>query len=183
MGKTRKVLISSFLLVSCIVIDRLMSIRLPFISVGFKFIPFMFSAMLLGTKYATVIGIISDLIGRFLFPMSCFFPGFTLSAGITGFLYGVFLYTDEKIETNKKFLLKLALCVIIVTLVVNIGLNTIWVMLLTDKAAKIILPVRFIKQIVMVPIEIIVMYVLTDKMQCSINRYKGIIDNDLFEKC
>lgn len=205
MGKTRRVLISSFLLVSCVVIDRLMSIRLPVVSIGFKFIPFMFSAMLLGAKYATVIGVTSDIIGRLLFPMSCFFPGFTLSAGITGLLYGLFLYTDGKIEINKKFLLRLVLCVISVTLVVNLGLNTVWIMFLTDKAAKIILPIRFIKQLVMIPVEIIVMYVLTsemqcdinrykavvdedlakgsEKMQCSINRYKGIMDNDLFEKC
>lgn len=183
MGKTKKVLISSFLLVSCIVVERLLSIRLPFISIGFKFIPFMFSAMLLGTKYATVIGVVSDIIGRLLFPMSYFFPGFTLSAGITGYLYGKFLYTDGKIEVSKKFLLKLILCVIIVTVVVNIGLNTVWVMLTTDKASRVIIPIRFIKHIVMMPTEVVVMYDLTNKMQSSINRYKGIMDNDLFEEC
>lgn len=183
MGKTKKVLISSFLLVSCVVVKRLMSIRLPFISIGFEFIPFMFSAMLLGTKYATVIGVASDIIGRLLFPMSYFFPGFTLSAGITGYLYGKFLYTDGKIEVSKKFLLKLILCVVIVTLVVNIGLNTVWVMLVTDKASRVIIPMRFIKQAVMTPVEIVVMYVLTNKMQASINMYKGIRDDDLFEKC
>ncbi|MBP5426891.1 MAG: folate family ECF transporter S component [Clostridiales bacterium] len=194
MGKIKKVLISSFLLVSCIVVERLMSIRLPFISIGFKFIPFMFSAMLLGTKYATVIGVTSDIIGRLMFPMSYFFPGFTLSAGITGYLYGKFLYTDGKIEANKKFLTRLILCVIIVTLVVNVGLNTLWITYITDKASRVILPIRFLKQIIMVPVEIMVMYILTDRMQSSINMYtnkvhssingyKGIMNNDLFEKC
>ena len=183
MGKTKKVLLSSFLLVSCIVVERLMSIRLPFISIGFKFIPFMFSAMLLGTRYATVIGVASDIIGRLLFPMSYFFPGFTLSAGITGYLYGKFLYTDGKIEVSKNFLLRLTLCVIIVTFVVNVGLNTVWVILTTDKASRVIIPIRFVKHAVMMPIEVIVMYMLTDRLKSSINRYKGIMDNDLFEEC
>ena len=183
MGKAKKVLVSSFLLASCVIVERLLAIRLPVISIGFKFIPFMFSAMLLGTKYATVIGITSDIIGRLMFPMSCFFPGFTLSAGLTGYLYGKFLYTDGEMIVDRKFLLRLTLCVIVVTLFVNVGLNTIWVMIMTDKAARIILPIRFVKQIVMVPVQIIVMYILTDKMKSSINSFKGIMGNDLFEGC
>ena len=183
MGKAKKILVSSFLLASCIIVERLLAIRLPFISIGFKFIPFMFSAMLLGTKYATVIGITSDIIGRLMFPMSAFHPGFTLSAGLTGYMYGKFLYTDGELKVDGKFLLRLILCVITVTLFVNIGLNTIWVMEMTDKAATIILPIRFVKQIVMVPVQIIVMYILSNKMKSSINSFKGIMSNDLFERC
>ena len=183
MGKAKKILVSAFLLASCVIVERLLAIRLPVISIGFKFIPFMFSAMLLGTKYATVIGITSDIIGRLMFPMSGYHPGFTLSAGLTGYIYGKFLYRDGKIEADRKFLLKLILCVVIVTLFINIGLNTIWVMQMTDKAAKIILPIRFVKQAVMVPVQIIVMHILTKRMRDSINSFKGNIKNDLFEEC
>lgn len=183
MGKAKKILVSAFLLASCVIVQRLLAIRLPFISIDFKFIPFMFSAMLLGTKYATVIGITSDIIGRLMFPMSAYHPGFTLSAGLTGYLYGKFLYKNGKIEANRKFLLKLILCVVTVTIVINVCLTTIWVIQMTDKAANIILPIRFVKQAVMIPVQIIVMYVLTKRMQDSINSFKGNINNDLFEKC
>ena len=183
MGKAKKVLISAFLLASCVIVQRLLAIRLPFISIDFKFIPFMFSAILLGTKYATVIGITSDIVGRLMFPMSAYHPGFTLSAGLTGYLYGKFLYKNGRIEADKKFLIRLILCVVTVTLVVNVCLTTVWVMQMTDKAANIILPIRFVKQAVMVPVQIVVMYLLTNKMQDSINSVKGNVRNDLFKEC
>lgn len=165
MGKARRILISSFLLVSCIIVKRLLSIRLPLISIGFDFIPFMFSAILLGTKYATIIGITSDIVGRLLFPVSAYFPGFTLSAGLTGFLYGEFLYTNGEIKTGKRFLLRLIFCVVTVTAIVNIILNTVWVIAILGDAYKVAVPLRFVKAISMIPIQVFVMYYLTNEVE------------------
>lgn len=184
MGKARRILLSSFLLVSCIVVKRLLAIRLPFMSIGFDFIPFMFSAMLLGTKYTTVIGITSDIIGRLLFPMSGYFPGFTLSAGLTGFLYGKFLYKDGEIKADKKFLIRLIFCVITVTSVVNIVLNTIWISEMIHKAACLIIPVRIVKSIVMVPIQVFVVYYFAREVEkgtvfsCKLNRDRLVVSTN-----
>ena len=165
MGKAKRILVSAFLLVSCIVMKRLLSIRLPFISIGFDFIPFMFSAILLGTKYATVIGITSDIIGRLLFPMSAYFPGFTIGAGLTGFLYGKFLYRDGKIKADKQFLIRLILCVVVVTIAINIVFNTMCVIKVVGDASKVIVPLRFVKAILMIPIQVIVMYYFAGEVE------------------
>ena len=184
MGKARRILLSSFLLVSCIVIKRLLAIRLPFISIGFDFIPFMFSAMLLGTKYTTVIGITSDIIGRLLFPMSGYFPGFTLSAGLTGFLYGKFLYKNGEIKADKNFLMRLIFCVLTVTILVNILLNTVWLIEMFKDAALALIPARIVKAIAMIPVQVVVVYYFAKEIEkgtlfsCQLNSDKLVVSTN-----
>ena len=172
MNKIRKILISAFLLASCIVLSRFLSIRTPIISIGFSFVPLMLVAIILGPKYSILIGGLSDLIGALLFPTGAYFPGFTLSGLLTGLIYGLFLYNKDKLIVNKKYLFKLIISVVLVTFLVNGVLNTIWVIIITNNAAKIIIPIRILKQLIMAPIEVITMYLLTKSLENKINELR-----------
>ncbi|MDD6806829.1 MAG: folate family ECF transporter S component [Oscillospiraceae bacterium] len=88
---------TGFLVALEVVLNRFASINLWNLKIGLAFIPIMVAGMLLGPVKAGVVGVVSDLIGAILFPSGAFFPGFTLSAFIRGFLYGACLYKNQKI--------------------------------------------------------------------------------------
>ena len=56
----------------------------------------MLSAIILGPKYSTVLAGLADLIGALLFPFGSFFIGYTISALLTGLVYGLFLYNKDE---------------------------------------------------------------------------------------
>ncbi len=156
MSKNKKIILSALFIAATIVLSRFLSVRTPILTIGFSFIPIMLSAILLGYKYSTFIAVISDVIGAILFPSGSFFFGFTISAFLTGLIYGLILYQD-KFVMDKKFMKRLIISTLIVTLVVNGILNTVWVSIIAGSAKKIIIPVRIAKQLIMIPVKIITM--------------------------
>lgn len=153
MNKTRKILLCALFLASTIILGRILSIRTPIITIGFSFVPIMLSAIILGPKYSTFIATISDIIGALLFPTGSYFIGYTITAFLTGLIYGLFLHQKEY-ALNKHFIIRLIISSLLVTFLLNGVLNTIWIILTTSSASKIIIPIRIIKQLIMAPIKI-----------------------------
>ena len=172
MSKIKKIVLSALLLASLIILARFLSIKTPILVISFSFIPLALSAILLGPAWTATIAILGDLIGATLFPSGPFFPGFTLSAGISGLIYGLLLYKKpEKPITDLKFILKITLSTIIVFVIVNIGLNTLWISMLYNKAVLAIIPTRAIAQAVMFPIQVLTIYVLEKALRKPIDKY------------
>ena len=169
MNKTKRILFSALFIAATIVLARFLSIRTPIITIGFSFIPIMFSAIMLGPKYSTFIATISDIIGALLFPSGSYFFGFTISSLLTGLVYGLFLYNKE-FKINKIFIIKLVISTLIVTLIINGILNTIWIMMISKGASNIIVPIRVIKQLIMVPIKIASVLGLGKALESRINK-------------
>lgn len=169
MNKTKRILFSALFIAATIVLARFLSIRTPIITIGFSFIPIMFSAIMLGPKYSTFIATISDIIGALLFPSGSYFFGFTISSLLTGLVYGLFLYNKE-FKINKIFIIKLVISTLIVTLIINGILNTIWIMMISKGASNIIVPIRVIKQLIMVPIKIASILGLGKALESRINK-------------
>lgn len=161
MNKRKKIILSALLLASTIILGRILSIRTPIITIGFSFVPIMLAGILLGWKYSTFIATLSDIIGALLFPTGTYFFGFTITAFLTGLTYGLLLYNKNGFELNKKFLIKLIISTIIVTGLLNGVLNTIWIIIITKGASKVIVPIRIVKQLVMAPIKIITILGIT----------------------
>ena len=161
MSKLKKIILAGMLLATLVVLARFLSIKTPLIRISFGFIPLMLSATWLGPKCSTLIGGLGDLIGAILFPSGAFFPGYTLSAVLSGLIYGIFLYknTEDK-YTNKQFLFRLIISVAIVTLFVFGILNSIWIYMTSKAAVAVIVPTRIIKQFIMLPIQITTIYFL-----------------------
>lgn len=130
-------------------------VELPFLRVSFGFIATSFASMLLGPFVSGIIAAVSDVAGYFMFPSgSAFFPGFTFSAFMTGALYGVFLYKKPKT------LLRITLAVLCVSVFVDLGLNTIWLSILYDKAWTVFFISRLIKTAIMLPVQVIFIHLV-----------------------
>lgn len=151
MGKRKKIILSGLFIASTIILGRILSIRTPIITIGFSFLPIIMSAIILGPKYSTFISTISDIIGSLLFPSGSYFWGFTVTAFLTGLIYGLILYRKE-FKLDKNFIIRVIISSLIVTVFLNGFLNTVWVIMITKNASKIVVPVRLLKQLIMMPI-------------------------------
>lgn len=154
MNKTKKIILSALFIAATIVLGRILSIRTSIITIGFSFVPIMLSAIILGPKYSTFIATISDIIGALLLPTGSYYFGFTVTSILTGLTYGLILYRKE-FKLDKNFTKRLIISSILVTLLYNGVLNTIWIILINKGASKIVVPVRIIKQLIMVPIKVV----------------------------
>lgn len=159
MNKSKRILLCALFLASAVVLGRILSIRTPIITIGFTFVPIIFSAIILGPKYSTFVATVSDIIGALLFPTGSYFFGFTVTSFFTGLIYGLFLYRKE-FKLDKNFIIRLIISTIIVTCLLNGCLNTVWVIMISKNASKIIIPARIAKQLIMIPIEIVTVLAL-----------------------
>lgn len=161
MSKLKKVILSGVLLALLIVLNRFLSIKTPLLVISFSFVPIMMAAIWLGPKYSTLIAALGDFIGAILFPFGTYFPGFTVSAGITGLIYGIFLYKKPGKEiNNKKFILKLLISNLIVLGIVEIFIVSIWLNVLYGKAYLVVISSRVLAQVIMFPIRVITIFFL-----------------------
>lgn len=153
MSKLRKIIIAALLLAATIVLSRFLSVKTPILVISFSYIPIMLAAILLGPWWTMLISGLADLIGALLFPFGAYFVGYTISAVIAGLIYGVFLKYKPN-TSYKKFVLMITISVLLVIVVCNAFLNSLWIYLTTKKALVAILPTRLIKQLVMCPIQV-----------------------------
>lgn len=172
MSKTKKVILSGILLALLLVLSRFLSIKTPLLVISFSFIPIIMSAILLGTKYSTVIAALGDFIGAILFPFGTYFPGFTLSAALSGLIYGLILYRKPgAVVSDKKFILKLILATGLSRIVISIFLSSLWLHLMYGKAYIAVLASRVVAQLIMWPIEVIVIFVIDKFLRPFVDKY------------
>ena len=172
MPKNKKIISSAMLLALLIVLSRFLSIETQFLVLSFGFIPIMMSAIWLGPKYSMMIAALGDLIGAILFPFGPYFPGFTLSAAISGFIYGLFLYNKNNASiSNIKFLLKLIISSMIVLGLVNIFITSFWLHMLYGKAYLVIISTRAVSQLIMLPIQVTIIYILNIVLNPIFDKY------------
>lgn len=164
MSKTKKIIFASILLALLIVLSRFFSIKTQLLVISFKFIPIMICAIYLGPKYTTLIAALGDFIGAILFPFGTYFPGFTISAAIGGFIYGIILYRKENVQfSNKQFLIRLILSSLLSLTIVEIGLYSLCLNIMYGKAFLVVASSRILVQAIMFFIQIPVIYGL-DKL-------------------
>lgn len=188
MSKIKKIIIAGLLLATTIVLSRFLSIKTPIVVISFSFIPLMLSGILLGPWWTMMIAGLADLIGELLFPFGAYFVGYTITSLLTGFVYGLFLHRKDEKLNNKKFVLKLIISCLIVLIVCNGLINSLWIYITSKKAIMAILPTRLLKQIVMLPIEVVIMFFINlglDKMgiyKKLFSSYDDIDDTDNIEE-
>ncbi len=172
MSKLKKIILSGILLALLIVLSRFISIKTQLVVISFSFIPIMMSAILLGPKYSMLIAGLGDLVGALLFPFGSYFPGFTLSAILTGLIYGIFLYNkDFKDISDVKFIIKLVISSVLVLSVVNVLITPIWLHMLFGKAYIAIVISRIVVQLIMLPIQIVTIFALVKSLKNPIRKY------------
>ena len=136
---TRLVVIS-FMITLEVILTRIFAIFMPTsIRLSLGFLPVAMTSILYGPLWAGVSYALGDIIGMLIFPMGPYFPGFTLTAFLTGAAFGLVLY--KKPVTFKRTLI----ASLIVVVFCNLILDTFWLYLLYDQAVIAMLPLRIVK--------------------------------------
>lgn len=116
---TKKLAVSAMLITLDLVFTRILAINTPLMKIGFGFAAVAASAILYGPLWAMLTAAISDVVGGLLFPVGAFFIGFTVTASVTGLIFGLCLY---KRRERWMPLLAAGLNCLLVTLVANTAL-------------------------------------------------------------
>ncbi|AKP66952.1 folate family ECF transporter S component [Companilactobacillus ginsenosidimutans] len=111
------------------------------LKVSFTFIAIGLMGYYFGPYKAAIANAVADLIGNTVFATGgTYFYGFTLSAIITGLIYGYLLHN------RKVTVLNVFLAVFLVTVVVNTLMNTLWVSILASAPYNVMLMTRLPKE-------------------------------------
>lgn len=154
----KKLVQISLLIAIEVILTRFCSINTPIVRIGFGFLPIAIIAMMYGPLSAGIAYAIGDILGVMLFSTGQFFPGFTLTAFLTGIVYGVFLYNKPKTWP------RIIGAVLIVCLVINLGLDTLWLNILMGKGYLALLPTRIIKVAIMIPVQTVIIGIIWKKV-------------------
>lgn len=170
MLKTKKIVLSALLLALTIVLSRFLSINTTLLVIGFSFVPVALAGFLLGPKYTAIISGLADLIGALLFPFGTYFVGFTISAICKGLIYGFVLHKNKRMG-NKELIIRLIVASFSTILIVDVLMNTAWLMIMYQKAFLAVLSTRIVAQAIMLPIQITTLYGLIIALKPIIEKY------------
>lgn len=132
-----------------------------FVKIGFSTIANQFVYYLFGPVVGCAFGGSLDIVKYLVKPTGEFFPGFTLTAMMGGLLYGFFLY--KKPLTFRRILFT----ELIVCLVCNVGMSTLWLSMLYGKGFFVLLPMRAAKNLLMWPINAAIFYTTAKTVEAS----------------
>lgn len=167
---TNYIAIIAVLIALRVVIGMLPSFKVePYVQMGWGFIGSGVTASLFGPIISGFIGATLDVINYFMGGSSQpFFFGYTLSAFLGGVIYSIGLHNKEKTWQ------RIAVTVFVVTLVVNIGLGSLWIRMMTGKAWEVFMPLRIAKNAVSFPLNTFILTLILNNKQIAklIERYK-----------
>ncbi|MGF7141878.1 ECF transporter S component (folate family) [Anaerotaenia torta] len=132
-----------------------------FLKVGFNFLPNNFVFYLFGPVVGVIYGLSADILTFIVRPTGPYFFGFTLSAMVTGLLYGILLY-------KRPLSMRRIIAANLVHLfVVNLFMNTYWLTLLYGYQFMALLPVRALKAFLLLPLETVMLYLVIKGVEAS----------------
>ncbi len=133
----------------------------PYIRIGFSDIPNELTDALFGPITGMIFAFVMDIVNYMIKPTGAFFFGFTFNAMLAAVIYGCFYY-KRKITLPRILAAKA-----VVSLVVNVLLNTLWLSMLYGKAFTVILPARALKNLIMWPINSIILFIVFTAIEKS----------------
>lgn len=139
----------------------------PYIKIGLSGLPNQVVDYLFGPATGAFFSGALEVLKFLLRPDGVYFPGFTLSAVVAGVVYGFAFY--RKPVT----LLRVVCANVLVKLIVNIGLNTIWLSILYKEAATALFPARILANLVRLPCNVIVTYALLKAVERVLPKLTG----------
>jgi len=137
-----------------IVLSRFCSISAWNIKIGFSFVPIAVAAVLYGAAPAAAVAALGDFVGAILFPIGPYFPGFTLTAALTGAVLGLFLHKRQTVG-------RIGGAVAVNQLVLSLLLNTLWISVLYGAPYGPLFLTRIVQTAVLIPVQFIVIGVMT----------------------
>ena len=150
---TKTLTIMGLLIALEVVLSRFLSINAWNIRIGFGFVPIAIAGMLFGALQAGIIAAAADVLGATLFPTGPYFPGFTLTAFLTGVVLGIFL-------NRRRTPLNILCAVLINQLILSLLLNSLWISILYNSPFLPLLGTRAIQTAILIPVQFIVIGVI-----------------------
>ncbi len=145
---TKNLVLCGLMAALAIVLSIVASISIgPYVKIGFSGLPNRIVEFLFGPVVGCIFGGALDLLKFMIKPDGPFFFGFTFNVMLAGLIYGCLLY-------HKPLSIKrIVIAEFLVKLIVNCGLNTLWISMLYGKAFFVLLPMRLLKNVIMLPID------------------------------
>ena len=154
--KSLRSLMGIAVLVALSVVLSLYSIPIsPSLRIGIGFLVTAVQGMLFGPVAGAIGAGMADIIGYFIKPDGAFFFGFTITAMLGAIIYGLFFY-----QNKGSLLPRVIISKTFINLTVNTLLNTVWMSMLLGKAVNVLIVPRFIKNLIMLPFQIVLLYVV-----------------------
>ena len=119
---------------------------------SFSGLPNRIVEFLFGPAVGCLFGGALDLLKYVLKPDGPFFFGFTFNAMLSGLIYGTLLYR------RPVSIKRIVIAEFFVKLVINCGLNTLWISMLYGKGFIALLGPRVIKNVIMLPIASFILF-------------------------
>ena len=140
-----------------IVLSRFLSINAWNIKIGFNFVPVVIAAMLYGPIGGAVVAALGDLLGALLFPIGAFFPGFTLTACLTGLVFGFFLHKSQTLP-------RIGGAVLINQGILSLCLNTLWISILYGSPYGPLFITRIVQTLILIAVQGVTIYAIAKVM-------------------
>ncbi len=151
---TTKILTTLALLIALeIVLSRFLSINAWNIKIGFSFVPVLVAAIVYGPLEAGIVGALGDFIGALLFPIGAYFPGFTLTAFLTGLVFGFFLHKSQAWWRS-------IAAIGINQFVLSLLLNTLWISILYGSPYVPLLMTRIVQCLILTAVQLVCIQVI-----------------------
>ena len=131
----------------------------PQMRVGFGFLTNAITGMLYGPVVAATAGAVGDVLSYLIRPDGAYFPGFTITAALGGLIYGFLLYR-RPMTLPRAIVAKSS-----ISLLLNVLLNTFWMVVLYGKSFTALFPVRLTKNLMLLPVEIALLYIIGKTVQ------------------
>ncbi len=149
-----KTLTGAAMLVALYTILSIFTIKLSTTwEIGFAYLALAVCGMLYGPVVSGIAGAVGDTLGFIVSPNGSFFPGFTLSAFIMGFIFGIFLY-KKPVSVKRILLVEAAVMVICSFILTPLWLNMMY------GTSLIALP-RIIRNVILYPVNSALIYFVT----------------------
>lgn len=144
---TRELVLLGVFTALTVLLARVFAIQTPYVHFGLSFLPVALCAAWFGPCKAGAVSALADIIGANLLGTGAYFPGFTVSAFFTGWIYGMFFYRQ------RPKIWRVLLAFLLVNAFVHLLLNTFWLVLFYEKGASLILAARVPKLVICYPLE------------------------------
>jgi ECF transporter S component (folate family) len=169
-NRARKIAFAGMFIALNIVLTRFLSQMiyiggLQAVRLSFGEIPLMLSGIILGPVYGGITGALADLIGYPINAQGAYFPGFTITAALSGLLPGLM----SKLVKKEWTWLSLTVVVSITTVITSLLLNTLWLNIMIGKAFVALLPPRIIASLILIPIYVIVIKLFLKHLRHIVN--------------
>ena len=155
---TKDLVLLSILIALNVVLSRLLSISAWNFKIGLTFLSIYIASYFYGWLGGLIVGGLGDLIGSLLFPIGAYFPGFTITAALSGVAFGLIINKSDK-------LLRITLACFCYEVIFSLLINSFFISYLYNNLYSAILLSRIPQCIIMIFVEIIVIKLLATRMK------------------